>query len=976
MTGNNRPSDLPPSHHQEIRVESGFAYGVIGADIHVFGDGIPLYVLEEWRPSTQADATWLRELPSRMLNGRYEVVAFTGRDQELDQLRQWRQGGPRLAARWLHGPGGQGKTRLANQFAAESQAADWKVVTATHGPGTALSQPGSQDLCLHGAAGLLVIIDYADRWPLTHLTWLFSNALLHDVGTPTRVLMLARTADAWPAVRATLANHQAGTSSQLLTPLLDGPEGSGQRGDMFAAARDSFAALYGIANSEAIDPPSGRNDPDRGLTLAIHMAALVAVDAHVTDSRPPASMAGLTVYLLDREQLHWARRYGDGTHELDPTDRTYHTPPDAMNQAVFAAALAGPVEPSTGKAIVDILHSDTPPEQILADHAVCYPPAAAATVLEPLYPDRLAEDFLALTMPGHPVDYPAQPWAATTATTLLAGRGEKRTPPAYIPRAVTFIAAATERWPHVGHTCLYPLLRRDPQLALTAGSAALTTLADAQDVDIAVLEAIEPLLPVVRHVDLDVGAAAITVALTSHRLAVTTDTAERAHLYENLESRLSNAGRHDQAATAAEEMVDIWRQLAAADPATHLPSLADSLETLSGALTNTGRRGDALTAAEEAVKLRRQLAASDPWRQGDLATSLSILSSCFEDAERWTDASATAKEEVEIRRRLAGEAPTSQVYAHILISSLSAYSKILLNRGQHGDALPVIEEALEVLRRTSDDLPAFLEEDLADSLDSLFVDLVGIGRLEDAFSAAMRAVEIRRRLADADSAAHAPDLADSLYNLSVLLSRTDRNADALVATRQALEIHRRLAQANPGAYEPDLARSLDGLSNDLLAIGQDDEALAAAEEAIEIWQRLTQRNQPAYETDLADSLTNLTVVSTRLRRYAKALDAAEQEVDLRRKLQGGNSTVGQEIDLAASLVNLSTAMTHVHRRADALAATEEAVERWQRLVRNPMLPPTYLDSLRGIQALLMAALVEQGRSGMADEVRQFDLDDV
>lgn len=153
-----------PSVHQEVRVEGGFGYGVIGADLHVFADRGPVYVLEEFRPPAGPDAAWLVEMPSRMLNARHEVVEFTGRQDELDRLRQWRDAGRRLAARWLHAPGGQGKTRLAARFAADSIAAGWKVVTATHGPGTVLPPPGSQDLRTDGRAGLLLIVDYSDRW--------------------------------------------------------------------------------------------------------------------------------------------------------------------------------------------------------------------------------------------------------------------------------------------------------------------------------------------------------------------------------------------------------------------------------------------------------------------------------------------------------------------------------------------------------------------------------------------------------------------------------------------------------------------------------------------------------------------------------------------------------------------------------------------------------------------------------------------
>lgn len=79
---------------QNVTAIDGFAYGVIGADIHVFGDGLPLYLLERWRPPPEADPDWLRELPSRMLNARFAVVEFTGRADELENLCRWRTVAP------------------------------------------------------------------------------------------------------------------------------------------------------------------------------------------------------------------------------------------------------------------------------------------------------------------------------------------------------------------------------------------------------------------------------------------------------------------------------------------------------------------------------------------------------------------------------------------------------------------------------------------------------------------------------------------------------------------------------------------------------------------------------------------------------------------------------------------------------------------------------------------------------------------
>ena len=159
---------------------------------------------------------------------------------------------------------------------------------------------------------------------------------------------------------------------------------------------------------------------------------------------------------------------------------------------------------------------------------------------------------------------------------------------AHAARAVTFLASATHRWPHLGTTCLYPLLRENPQLAVDAGSAALTVLSGIGDLDMAILEAIEPCLPEHAHVDLDPGIAAVTQRLTGHRLALTDDPAIHAQLKLRLSWRNANAGWQDQALAPAEDAVGLYRRLAEADPAAFLPNLAGALSELSLAFNLPG----------------------------------------------------------------------------------------------------------------------------------------------------------------------------------------------------------------------------------------------------------------------------------------------------------------------------------------------------------------------------------------------------
>jgi hypothetical protein len=239
MTGSPPDRDPAPTaaqttHEQRIRVESGIAYGVLGADLHVWGQGMLLYLLETWRDTPSADPEWLRRLPGRLLTARDGIAGFTGSAAELNQLHQWRGSAPQLAVRWLYGPAEADQTGLAAKFADEAAADNWKVVVATRGPGTVLPALDRQDLGLGAASGVLLVVDAADHWPWNSLALLLSNKLFRRQasGTRTRILLTGGSLDPWPRIQHKLSSGQPATSSQRLTPHPPADQGwvAGDRG--------------------------------------------------------------------------------------------------------------------------------------------------------------------------------------------------------------------------------------------------------------------------------------------------------------------------------------------------------------------------------------------------------------------------------------------------------------------------------------------------------------------------------------------------------------------------------------------------------------------------------------------------------------------------------------------------------------------------------------------------------------------------
>ena len=156
-----------------------------------------------------------------------------------------------------------------------------------------------------------------------------------------------------------------------------------------------------------------------GSILTIHMAALAHVLAARVGDTPPSDPGELSAYLLSRERSHWQSMYDN--------DRRVESPPQVMGRAVHVAALTRSLDYDaavTALKSAGVADTAVSAGRVLDDHAMCYPPHDPVTALEPLYPDRLAEDFVALQTPGHRIGgFAADPWAAGAPRSLLGDGG-------------------------------------------------------------------------------------------------------------------------------------------------------------------------------------------------------------------------------------------------------------------------------------------------------------------------------------------------------------------------------------------------------------------------------------------------------------------------------------------------------------------------------------------------------------------------
>jgi hypothetical protein len=427
---------------------SAHAYG----NAQVFQAGRDLRVFYSPPSFTLTTAPFIRDYlpehpswtaqPSQLLRAHFEIVPFSGREVEGEYLRKWRNSRDSKRILIIHGPGGCGKSRLVSHVAKQWMDDGWSayMAYAQDEKGGSLSQAGFSSA---EAPGLLVVADYADRWSPDSLLALLRAVMKVDI--PVRVILLARTIETWlETVRYKLIrDFYLDVEDIRLAPLGENPA---SRGALFVQARDKFAEMLSVFNPEFIlPPPSLETDSRYEQVLTIHMAALAKVVAHQQRDVPPQDPEDLTIFLLYRERDYWRAL---GSRRESPMN----TAPEVMAQVVYAATLTGPLEYAEGKGALQCaeIESLAHVRQLIRDHALCYPSGNPSIVLEPLYPDKLGEDFIALTTPGHrSSSFRPDPWAIGALYRLLLYEDSEGIRPPWVSSAQAVLAEVAERWPHM-----------------------------------------------------------------------------------------------------------------------------------------------------------------------------------------------------------------------------------------------------------------------------------------------------------------------------------------------------------------------------------------------------------------------------------------------------------------------------------------------------------------------------------------------
>lgn len=870
-------ANIPATHDVNNQlVERSVVFGDViqvlgvGGNVTIATDRPPYRVMESQSSLMALTIERALRQPSRMLLARHGIVPFVGRNDERAELLRWLSGDEIVSAQLVHGPGGQGKTRLAMSIADQCTEDGWRVWWAqqTDGSGSKLRLPAKE-------AGLLVVVDYADRWLGSHLIGLVRNltAVAERSSTRVRVLFLARSIGFWWHAVADSIDSQFGVESDTwaLTPL--GQHVS--RLELFVSAREQFALKINLAAADITEPPlpdlSGK---EHAQVLSIHMAALVSVDAQRQNITAPSGAEAISAYLLRREFNYWQALHRS-------SESAIATGPALMRRVVYVATIAGALTRTDGQAVLaraELATTQDAANVAIDDHRLCYPPEAPHSVLEPLRPERLGEDFIAISTPGHTVkDFEADDWSIEAPGRLLGDRtGEIA--PSWAPAVLTSIVETAYRWPHVAEQALFPMLRLDPTLAFRAGGTTLSRIAGLPNVDLDLLDLIAVQAPKREIADLDVGLAAVSERLLERSLGAARSDDARASILDDYARRLASAGLRTKALSVKRQVVGIDRALYKKNQIEYGPKFVASLSGLAEELSELGQSSDAFLLKREAISI----------------------------AERLSAAPAV------LRKRLLAMAVGNLGIEH---------SK----QGMRHEAVKTTQRAVRIHRglvsatKSVDDWRG-----LASCLGNLSIELSSVGRHDDALNAAVESQEVQQKIAGIDGRASLPELARAADNLSRAYSNLGLDEEAAKAAEEAARICKELANINPGKFEARLASTLDNLGLRYEQLGRHDDALAVTLESVEIYDRLAARDWQAFSFDLAIALNNLGTFMRSKGRLGDSVESIERAIEAYRGLtQGSRATVRSR--LASSLQNLAISLHDLGSWVRGARAAEEAL---------------------------------------------------
>jgi tetratricopeptide (TPR) repeat protein len=536
-----------------------------------------------------------------LLSWHTRISEFTGRDQELVELLSWVKSSQRISIKFIIGPGGVGKSRLAAEFADILIKEKWAAgFVDLRKPQTFGLQP----------EGTLLIVDYPEEYQPAVRELFQDLAGLQIVGR-LRVLFLTRQEiSSWKDV---IQDTRVETLTDMKPLRLAGLDDISAQ-EIYHSVSDEVGKIYdsdwkGITR-DAIAAWL-EEAPENDLALFIMAAAVHNIlqpedevikykGREIIESLVERELARLRKVALSsniRDQYLFARLLAIATiADIIPVDKL---------DRVFAE--------------MGSLHKL--PEYFDTEGELQKAGLIFNRAVQALKPDIVAAAFLIRAFSQKPEIAPELIWIALHDD-INSG--------------------------------IYRLSRLsyDAEIVLGMHEHRISQwLAEAVKDDIRRAKTLEAF---VSKQPLPLGLLDVAIATWRKLLSETDDEVEKARILNNLSVNLAGAGDTSGAMFAILKAVEIRERLAASNPEAFEPDLAMSLNNLGNRYSALGKRTEAMEATKRAVEIRERLAAPNPEAfEPDLAMSLNNLGNRYSALGKRTEAMEAIKRAVEIYERLA-----------------------------------------------------------------------------------------------------------------------------------------------------------------------------------------------------------------------------------------------------------------------------------------------------------------------------------
>ncbi|MEU5865034.1 tetratricopeptide repeat protein [Nonomuraea sp. NPDC047529] len=619
----------------------------------------------------------------RLLLPRHAVVPYAGRGGQLAALRAWAAEPTALSVAVVTGRSGTGRTRLAGELCEELREAGWDAgFLALDAALAALSGP--EAVPLEAVRPSLVVVE--SPGPSAPLVGeLIRRLAKHGHNPRVRVLLRAREpGDAeWWRRLDTAAGGWLRRLNTTTVQLNQHPLTLNER------TEHAFTAMKAFAPSRAALPtPPRLDDPEYGLPLRVHLAALLRLRGGETEVLPAPAVPGtlpggglgappyrtapepwnafrpggrggtrtrplagsgeeLLGRFLDRERDQWATVWPAGREQVDEV---------TARQAVALLTLTAPTPAELPGLLsaVPALHGDPHAAEVVADWLGRVFPGVDR--LCPLGPDLVAEQALAET--------------EDLDALVLAVHDHERRSPGHLVRLLDVLRLGAGR-EEVGRALRVLVTSRIGALVAEAAANPATRLGDLLNAALTMLPddratvaaaatlpgAAVAALPDAARAGAPLGLRALEVTLAELAVRHFREGGGRTALagaLSRLSARLATVGRVGEAVVAAAEAVEIF---AAAPPYEEAAGQAEALFVLGACLLLAGESGSALRPAQEAATRFRILAEDDPRYAGRAARAYHNLTCALLDSGRTgeaVEAFAAAGGDDEVAAALAG----------------------------------------------------------------------------------------------------------------------------------------------------------------------------------------------------------------------------------------------------------------------------------------------------------------------------------